>query len=96
MRKELGDQPHHQATNHPDKVGLLDSLHGGAYWPFQEGVGRNRRPLPHLGVELERGYWEEHLLRELSSEHGRVWLPTCLPTVGATVTGALQGGYKRC
>ena len=69
MRKELGDQPHHQATNHPDKVRLLDSLHGGAYWPLQEGVGRNRRPLPHLGVELERGYWEEHLLRELSSEH---------------------------
>ena len=88
MRKELGDQPQHQATNHPDKVRLLDSLHGEAYWPVQEGVGRNRRLLPHLGVELERGYWEEHLPKELSSEHGRVWLPTSLLTVGATVMGA--------
>ena len=44
----------------------MDSLRLGGYWPVQEGVKRSSRPPPRLGVEQERGYWEENLPRELS------------------------------
>jgi hypothetical protein len=44
----------------------VDTLHLGDYWPVQEGEGRRRRPPARLGVENERGYWEENLPRELS------------------------------
>ena len=44
----------------------MDTLHLGDYWPVQEGEGRRRRPPARLGVEEERGYWEENLPRELS------------------------------
>ena len=44
----------------------MDTLHLGDYWPVQEGAARRRRPPPRLGVENERGYWEENLPRELS------------------------------
>ena len=47
-------------------VRLMDSLHLGGYWPVQEGAGRRRKPPPRLGVEQERGFWEERLPRELS------------------------------
>jgi hypothetical protein len=68
---EQGDQPEHKAENRQEEVRLLDRLHGGAYWPIQEGAARSRRPPSRLGVEQERGYWEEHLPRELSmEEHG--------------------------
>ena len=49
-------------------VRLMDSLHLGGYWPVQEGAGRRRKPPPRLGVEQERGFWEERLPRELSME----------------------------
>ena len=69
--EEPGNQPPHQATNHQEGTKLLDTLHGGAYWPVQEGGGRSRRAPDRLGVQQERGYWEEHLPRELSTEeHG--------------------------
>ena len=44
----------------------MDTLHLGGYWPVQEGAERRRRPPPRLGVEQERGFWEERLPRELS------------------------------
>ena len=44
----------------------MDTLHLGDYWPVQEGAARRRRPPPRLGVEQERGFWEERLPRELS------------------------------
>ena len=44
----------------------MDTLHLGGYWPVEEGAGRRRRPPPRLGMENERGYWEENLPRELS------------------------------
>ena len=47
-------------------VRLMDSLHLGGYWPVREGTGRRRNPPPRLGVEQERGFWEERLPRELS------------------------------
>ena len=47
-------------------IRLVDSLHLGGYWPVQEGAKRSSRPPPRLGVEQERGYWEENLPRELS------------------------------
>ena len=45
---------------------LLDTLHLGGYWPVEEGVDRRRKPPARLGVEQERGFWEERLPRELS------------------------------
>ena len=33
---------------------------------MQEGAKRSSKPPPRLGVEQERGYWEENLPRELS------------------------------
>ena len=45
---------------------LLDTLHLGGYWPVEEGVERRRKPPARLGVEQERGFWEERLPRELS------------------------------
>ena len=47
-------------------IRLVDSLHLGDYWPVKEGVKRSSRPPPRLGVEQEKGYWEEYLPRELS------------------------------
>ena len=47
-------------------VRLMDTLHLGAYWPVREGEDRRRRPPPRLGLEQERGSWEERLPRELS------------------------------
>ena len=47
-------------------VRLMDTLHLGGYWPVREGEERRRRPPPRLGVEQERGFWEERLPRELS------------------------------
>ena len=47
-------------------IRLMDTLHLGGYWPVQEGAERRRRPPPKLGVEQERGFWEERLPRELS------------------------------
>ena len=47
-------------------IRLVDSLHLGDYWPVKEGAKRSSRPPPRLGVEQERGYWEENLPRELS------------------------------
>ena len=44
----------------------MDTLHLGGYWPVEEGAGRRRSPPPRLGVEEERGFWEERLPRELS------------------------------
>ena len=44
----------------------MDTLHLGGYWPVQEGAERRRRPPPKLGMEQERGFWEERLPRELS------------------------------
>ena len=68
---ENDEEFHLMATNHREEAQLLDTLHGGAYWPVQEGAGRNRRAPDRLGVEQERGFWEERLPRELSmEEHG--------------------------
>jgi hypothetical protein len=47
-------------------VRLMDTLHLGAYWPVREGEDRRRRPPSRLGVEQERGFWEERLPREPS------------------------------
>ena len=47
-------------------VRLMDTLHLGAYWPVRDGEDRRRRPPSRLGVEEERGFWEERLPRELS------------------------------
>ena len=47
-------------------VRLMDTLHIGAYWPVREGEDRRRRPPSRLGVEQERGFWEERLPREPS------------------------------
>ena len=44
----------------------MDTLHLGDYWPVREGEERRRRPPSRLGVEQERGFWEERLPRELS------------------------------
>jgi hypothetical protein len=44
----------------------MDTLHPGAYWPVRDGEDRGRRPPSRLGVEQERGFWEERLPRELS------------------------------
>ena len=49
-----------------EAIQLVDNLHLGGYWPVGEGATRSRRPPPRLGVETERGYWEENLPRELS------------------------------
>ena len=47
-------------------VRLMDTLHLGGYWPVQEGAERRKKPPARLGVEQERGFWEERLPRELS------------------------------
>ena len=44
----------------------MDTLHLGGYWPVRDGEDRRRRPPLRLGVEQERGFWEEKLPRELS------------------------------
>ena len=49
-----------------EAIKLVDNLHLGGYWPVGEQATRSRRPPPRLGVETERGYWEENLPREIS------------------------------
>ena len=49
-----------------EAIKLVDNLHLGGYWPVGDQATRSRRPPPRLGVETERGYWEENLPRELS------------------------------
>ena len=49
-----------------EAIKLIDNLHLGGYWPVGEQATRSRRPPPRLGVEEERGYWEDYLPRELS------------------------------
>ena len=49
-----------------EAIKLIDNLHLGGYWPVGDQATRSRRPPPRLGVEEERGYWEDNLPRELS------------------------------
>ena len=49
-----------------EAIRLMDNLHLGNFWPVREGEERRRRPPARLGVEQERGFWEERLPRELS------------------------------
>ena len=49
-----------------EAIRLMDTLHLGNFWLVREGEERRRRPPSRLGVEQERGFWEERLPRELS------------------------------
>ena len=57
--EEQGAQPDHQATSYQEEVRPLDTPHGGAYRPVQEGAGRNKKLPSRPRVGQEGGYWEE-------------------------------------